>query len=147
MNNTPPGPLILEILRLLEEVGPMTSAELARAMNHCRKAVAAVVCRLQKPCSTRPRMIHIASYTYDDEVHRRVPRRRAVFALGDKRDATMPRRPAAQRSKDYRERKKVRVNSVFSLALTVNQRIEGKQWTPSHERNQHGNEETQARAD
>ena len=132
------------ITQAFTELGPLTSAELARELGLERNAVADALCKMQKKRKTRPRLIHIANYVMDDEVDDAL-RLRAVFALGDKPDAKRPATSGAERSRRYRAKKKVKVNSIFSLALTVGERMQGKQWNAPSKRKEphHGNEEVQ----
>lgn len=108
------------ILRLLEELGPMTRAEIARELGSGINNVSSLVSALIRDQPRNPRRIHICEWIYDMEGERPYPR--AVYALGDKPNA---RRPKPKKRtvvvNAYRARRKTmqQQNSVFNLARRV----------------------------
>jgi len=94
----------------------MTMAEICREINVERDGVSAVVSRLHAAGE-----IHVKEYTYDDESHRRYPR--AVYALGEGKDARKPRRDknAVGMRSQKEARARIMNSSVFNLALTRKQ--------------------------
>jgi hypothetical protein len=112
------GNTTAEVLRMLEEYGPMTRAEICKQLGRDKTAIAAVVSRLHKASTERPQRIFIKAYVYDQEGERYYPR--AVFALGSKKDAPRPKRNVAAVRARYWARKTVlmKANSVFHLGLS-----------------------------
>lgn len=88
----------------LSEHGPMTAHELAEELNANLRSVQSAICRLRR----RRSGIRIAAYRYDGVYPR------ALFELGAMRDAKRPPKPtAAENSRKYRERGRLRIASVF----------------------------------
>ena len=110
------GETVADILRLLDELGPLSRSEMCEELGLERTYVSAVVTRMASPTKRLPKRIHVSHYVYDMEGARRYPR--AVYALGDKPDA---RRPKAnkldnRRRADAKRRVINTANSVFNLA-------------------------------
>ena len=113
MSGKPPGPIVLGVLALLAEHGPMTRAEVCQHLGRERDEVAAVMTRLGRRLPTVPRRIHVAGYVHEVDQGRRYPR--AQYALGDRPDARKPKPDKAAVAARYRERNKGLVVSVFDL--------------------------------
>ena len=115
------GSVTQEVLRMLEEDGPMTRAEICRQLGRAKDDIAAVVTRLHKRSPEAGKRVYIKEYVYDMEGERYYPR--ALYALGDKPDAKKPKADQLEVKRRYRERHKLRftANSVFNLALTRRQ--------------------------
>lgn len=104
-----------KVLDLLAQNGPMTRAEITKELGYERDYVSSVVGRLSTKLVKTPKRIHIIGYTYDMEGERRYPR--AIFALGDGKDAKRPKADLKANKRRYREKLKGRfyMNSVFNL--------------------------------
>jgi hypothetical protein len=115
------GSVTREVLRMLEEDGPMTRAEICKQLGRDKDDIAAVVTRLHKRSPEAGKRVYVKEYVYDMEGERYYPR--AVYALGDKQDAKKPVANQLEVKRRYRERHKKRytANSVFNLALTRRQ--------------------------
>jgi hypothetical protein len=115
MPGKPPGEIVLGVLRLIEECGPMTRSGLCRALGKERAAVASVISRMNRAWPCVPKRLYVSGYVYDDDdgVGRRYPR--AQYDIGDLPDARKPRKKPKEVSKRYRENNKMQVNSVFML--------------------------------
>lgn len=108
-----------QVLAALETYGPMTMAEVCATTGLDKFNTAAILTGMGKPTKRLPKRVYIAKYVYDAEGMRRYPR--AVFAVGDKDDASKPRRNTKAVQKRYRDAKKsrMRTNFVFNLGLEV----------------------------
>ena len=115
------GSVTREVLRMLEEDGPMTRAEICKQLGREKDDIAAIVTRLHKRSPESGKRVYIKEYVYDMEGERYYPR--AVYALGDKTDAKKPVADQLAVKRRYWERRKLRftANSVFNLALTRRQ--------------------------
>lgn len=82
------GAIVREILRMLEEEGPMTRSEICSRLSRAKDEVAAIVSRLNKRSPVAGKRIYIKEYVYDMEGERMYPR--AVYALGSAKDAPKP---------------------------------------------------------
>lgn len=112
------GPSTDLILRKLEEEGPMTRAEICQATGLGHDYTSAIISRLARPTATLPKRIYVASYVFDAEGKRRYPR--AVYAIGDKRDARKPKPDRTAVHRRFRERRRglIAGASVFTWGLT-----------------------------
>jgi hypothetical protein len=115
------GSVTEEILAALQEVGPMTRKEICDHLQRNKQAIGAVVSRLSKATPQRPKRVYIQQYVYDSEGQRCYPR--AVYALGDRKDATRPKRDQKAVKRRYWARQStiMRANSVFNLGLSRTQ--------------------------
>jgi len=111
------GDTIARVLELLQEVGPMTRAEMSQHLEIDRRNLASAVTRMIRPSPRLPRRIHILRYVSDMEGQRVYPR--AVYALGDKPDAKrpVPDHKATKRRYNAKVRARNTANFVFNLAL------------------------------
>ena len=118
------GSVTREVLRMLEEDGPMTRAEICKQLGREKDDIAAIVTRLHKRSPESGKRVYIKEYVYDMEGERYYPR--AVYASGDKTDAKKPVANQLEVKRRYRERHKLKftANSVFNLGLTRRQREE-----------------------
>lgn len=112
------GTVTERILAALEEVGPMTNAEICSHLQLDKCAVGAVVSRLSKASVRKPKRIYITHYVHDSEGARRYPR--GVYALGDQPDARKPKSSTKEIKARYWAKKKLRMkaNSVFHLGMS-----------------------------
>lgn len=125
MNNNV-GKIITTALQLLEEVGPMTAADLHDLMpEHKRANLNFTIKRLRTPSLTMPKRVYIKEYQREHCDQRRYPR--AVYALGNKPDAKYPG-PEERKVKVQRYRAKLgkttnlmQASSIFRLGLNPNQ--------------------------
>lgn len=102
-------------LELLSELGPMTQAELGELLGLDRFGAAALVNVLRRPLKTIPKRIHIVKWVTDHPGQRSYPR--AVYALGEGKDAPRPRRDHKKVKRRYEQNKRARMkmSSVFRL--------------------------------
>lgn len=104
---------------MLQELGPMTRAEIQRELGIPRDRVSAVVSRIHAAGET-----HVSAYTYDDESAVRYPR--AVYSWGPGKDVKKPkvdRNAVGMRSQKV-QRTRIQTSSVFNLGLTRRQCFE-----------------------
>ena len=115
------GFIVREILRMLEEEGPMTRAEICKRLGRTKDEIAAIVSRLNKRSPVAGKRIYIKEYVHDMEGERTYPR--AVYALGSGKDATKPISDQKEIKRRYwaRSQLKLRANSVFNLGLSRSQ--------------------------
>ena len=112
------GGIVREILRMLEEEGPMTRSEICKRLGRPKDEVVSVVSRLNKRTPVAGRRIYVREYVYDMEGERTYPR--AVYAIGDKPNAKRPESDKKEIKRRYwaRSQLKLRANSVFNLGLS-----------------------------
>lgn len=112
------GAIVKEIMRLLDEEGPMTRAEVCKRLGRPKDEIAAVVSRLNKRSPVAGRRIYVREYVYDMEGERTYPR--AVYAIGDKPNTKRPQSDKKEIKRRYwaRSQLKLRANSVFNLGLS-----------------------------
>lgn len=115
----PYGYRVAKVIETLQTFGPMTSTELALNFGCDRAELTGVLTRMQRPGPNTPKRIHISGYVYDTEGCRRYPR--AMYAVGDKRDAKKPERDLKANRARYQQSRKSRctTNSVFNLAVSM----------------------------
>lgn len=115
------GEVVRAILRMLDEEGPMTRAEICKRLGREKDEIAAVVTRLNKRTPVSGKRIYVKEYVYDMEGERRYPR--AVYALGPLKDAPKPKPDPKEVKRRYwaRAQAKLRTNSVFNLGLSRRQ--------------------------
>ena len=114
----PAGYIVLGILRVLEESGPMTRKDIEIETKIDKSLVSPVISRLNKQQKTRPKRIYIREYVYESEDGRGLFYPRAVYAVGDLPDARKPKpMSTATRNRRYRDRNKTFVSSVFALGI------------------------------
>ena len=110
------------ITKALQEFGQLTGAELAEITGIDKDLVHATTQRMRIQLRSMPKRIHITAWTNDDENGRSYPR--PVYALGDKPDAAKPKSNPKKTKMAYEARQKVKVNSVWMLGWTRDQRRE-----------------------
>lgn len=112
------GAIVKEIMRMLDEEGPMTRAEICRRLGRPKDEIAAVVSRLNKRSPVAGKRIYVKEYVYDMEGERTYPR--ALYAIGDKPNAKRPESDKKKIKRRYwaRAQLKLRANSVFNLGLS-----------------------------
>lgn len=74
MSGRPPGPLVLGVLALLAEHGPMTRSEVCAHLGREREEIASVMSRMSRKLATLPKRIHVAGYVEEADEGRRYPR-------------------------------------------------------------------------
>lgn len=108
------------ILRMLEELGPMTRLEICRELEPNAQNISSLMSALLREQPRNPRRIHICGWTFEIEGERHYPR--AIYAIGgDKPDAKRPKPlKRAEIVSRYRNslKAKYKTNSVFNLART-----------------------------
>lgn len=110
-----------EMLKALEELGPMTSVEICDSIGTTKNKSGAILGRLMKASPLKPKRVYIFGWTHDAEGARRYPR--PIYAIGDKKDKPMPKRCHNENQRRYRSMKSNRVNSVFQLGTPVKYRF------------------------
>lgn len=113
--------IIQDLLTALHDFGPMTSVEWCKAAGTSTTKSGRLITSLTHALVRIPKRVYIIRYIFDCEGLRRYPR--AVYAIGDKNDAAKPVSSCAENTKRWRESKKRRVNSVWSLGLNVKARL------------------------
>lgn len=111
------GQTVIEILHLLEELGPMTRIEMCDHLGLDRHTVSSIVSRMAKESPRKPKRIHIKGYAYDHEGQRRYPR--AIYALGNAPDARRPKADPKGAKRRYNAKVKAlnTANFVFNLGI------------------------------
>lgn len=112
------GVIVKQIIRMLQDEGPMTRAEICKRLERPKEEVAAVVSRLNKRSPVAGKRIYVKEYVYDMEGERTYPR--ALYALGDKPNARRPKSDPKEIKRRYwvRSQLKLKANSVFNLGLS-----------------------------
>jgi hypothetical protein len=102
----------------LTEYGALTRAQLQDVLGLEGNQISRVVSRMSKRGKDGVKRISIKAWVYDHDAARRYPR--AVYALGDRKNAPRPRASRAETVKRYREKKKAlnTMNFVFNLGLS-----------------------------
>lgn len=105
------------ILKLIEESGGMTRADIEKAVGLPREHVSAVVSRLNKAQAREPKRIYISQYVTDQEGAKNYPR--AVYCIGDNADALRPKTNAAKTRREYAKLRlrRFKNSSVFNLGV------------------------------
>lgn len=116
------GTVIAMILAALKH-RPMTRKEVCEFTGMHHNSIATVMTRMATATSKRPQRIYIAKYIHELDGMKRYPR--AVYAIGEKLNATKPKPDVIANKRRYLQRKqrKLRCTSVFNLALTQKQAI------------------------
>ena len=106
---------VLAILEAIKEYGPMTQAALDECLGvRC----ASIVSRMRYKQKRAPKRLYVKEYVQTHDNLRVYPR--AVYAIGDRTDAKKPKPDGAANSRKWREKqKKLALNSVFALGLSV----------------------------
>jgi hypothetical protein len=116
MAGLPPGWIVLGVLRVLDEQGPLTGAGLRRALGAEQREISSVICRMCRVLPTKPKRIYIKEWVRDDEGST-TAHPRAVYDIGDLPDAPRPKPNRAAVTKRCRDRKAARVSSVWEFAM------------------------------
>lgn len=97
--------------------GEITAMELMNSAGIDRRSAHAALNNLATRTKSGQKRAHIVRWVHDHEGARKYPR--AVYALGDKRDAPKPKRDVKATKRAYydRIRSKTLMNSVFNLGL------------------------------
>lgn len=113
------GSLTDAVLQALEQVGPMTVAELSNHLGVTLGNAGGVLTRLMRTSVWKPRRVYIQEYVYDQEGQRHFPR--AVYAPGSKKDAQKPLVDKAAIAARYRniDANRLKLNSVFHMGLST----------------------------
>lgn len=111
------GETVKRITELISDLGPMSTCELSEEMGRDRMFISAVLSRMRRPTKTMPKRLYVIRYIDKVESARAYPR--AVFALGDKKDAQKPKadKRASRKASDQRRRMRNTMNSVFNLGM------------------------------
>lgn len=115
----PHGTQVEPIMQALKDYGPMTMAEISDTTGIDWRIVSRVVGRLVTRTPKAGKRAYIKAYVYDHEGERMYPR--AVYALGDKDNASKPKRDrnAVVRRWYAKRQAKTKVNSVFNIGMSA----------------------------
>ncbi len=110
---------VLRIEDAITKEGPMTGTQIARYLGIKRENLSQTISRMRHKGKKEPKRLYVIRWIHEDEGARRFVR--AVYALGDKKDATRPKYDlaaiAATRRRYYHKRKAlITSNNVFNLA-------------------------------
>jgi hypothetical protein len=111
------GVLSLQILDVLERLGPLTSREVESELSGQIGSVSRVITALRRPLKRdkQKKRVYIADWVIDAEGQRKYPRAR--YAVGNRSDAPQPA-PAQRKSYGTKQLARLKGASVFNLALT-----------------------------
>ena len=111
------GQRVIDTTATLVQLGEITASELAEHLGITRYDAHAVLNRMNKRTKAGLKRIYVVRYADDHEGARKYPR--AVYALGDKRDARKPVADQLAVKRRYYARLKSRttMNSVFNLGM------------------------------
>ena len=127
------GSTVSDIVKVLEEYGPLTRSEICHYIGLDRMNCSAVITRMSKASVKTLKRIHISGYTHDSEHGRRYPR--AIYDLGDKPDAKKLNSKALRRETRKRsDQKRAAINTtnfVFNLGKPRRLYEYGKQTLPA----------------
>lgn len=115
-----------KILSTLAEHGPMMAADLAAEMGVDTAAIVNAMRHLTRASKRLAKRVYILRWDRQVEGEREYPR--AVYALGDRRNAPKPaRKHVNEIRRDYMQRRVSlrRASSVFNLALGYNEIARG----------------------
>lgn len=114
--------LVQAVTEALERDGPMTTAMVSAVIGEGRTKIGSVLSRMNRNNKTLGRRVYIESWTTEEEGSGKMYPR-AVYALGDKKNAPRPpKMSCSERTKRWRNAKRQRVSSVFDLAIPIKQR-------------------------
>ena len=104
------------ILETIEEIGPMTAAEVAQHLGKDSRSIVKLMNDLCQAKPERAQKLYISGFVHDMEGQRKYPR--AVYSLGALQSKKKPKRDEAAVKRQYRARMKGRsINSVFALGM------------------------------
>ena len=111
------GQRVIDTTATLVQLGEITASELAEHLGITRYDAHAVLNRMNKRTKAGLKRIYVVRYVDDHDGARTYPR--AVYALGDKRDAKKPVADQLAVKRRYYARLKSRttMNSVFNLGM------------------------------
>ena len=111
------GQRVIDTTATLVQLGEITASELAEHLAITRYDAHAVLNRMNKRTKAGVKRIYVVRYVDDHDGARTYPR--AVYALGDKRDAKKPVADQLAVKRRYYARLKSRttMNSVFNLGM------------------------------
>ncbi len=111
-----PGELTAKAMQFLREAGKQTRAEVCGELGLCKSHGSMLMHRLHTNGS-----VHIAGWVHElGDGGRRYPR--PQYAVGAGADKPKPRVNTKAVRQRYRERRKMRVTSVFDLGLSIRAR-------------------------
>lgn len=100
----------VQVIKLLQELGPLTSMDVARELGLTQSVASKVISRLKFEGH-----VHIANWTIDQEGQRKYAR--AQYALGNKKDMPRPKPDESENRRlySYKINRMFRNNFVFHL--------------------------------
>jgi hypothetical protein len=106
------------ITSVLTELGPMTRNEIEAVLPEAKVSISSVLSRMNRKTPESGKRIYIKTYVYDAIDLKRYPR--AVYAIGDKKDAVKPKSNQNENRKRYIKKKvkQYTMNNVFNLGLS-----------------------------
>lgn len=112
------GVLALRIIDSLEQLGPMTTSEIAREIGRDRNGMGSVLTRLMQKSKRPPGPKRVYIKDWRDEEDGQRCYLRAIYAAGDKPNKPKPeRKTRAERSKRYRDNKRQQSINLFNATL------------------------------
>jgi 16S rRNA U516 pseudouridylate synthase RsuA-like enzyme len=105
------------ITSVLTELGPMTRNEIEAVIPEGKVSISSVLSRMNTKSPQSGKRIYIKAYVYDAIDLKRYPR--AVYAIGDKKDAVKPKSNPNENRKRYIKKKVTQytMNNVFNLGI------------------------------
>jgi hypothetical protein len=111
-NNSQPD----KILKYLQENEEAGTLELCEALNIPPSSIRAIICILKQK-----RKVYVSRWEYNEEFG--YLRQRAIYVLGDKRDAKkLPKKEMAELRARHLQKKRFRVSNVFDLGVPLESR-------------------------
>lgn len=110
----PPGPVVIAILQALQDLGPMSRADLQKELPEVSPAsIGSALSRLGNKQAILPKRIFVKSWTFEADGQRDYWR--PVYAPGNKTNEHKPKPDLAASAKLYRDRNRGQVSSVWDL--------------------------------
>lgn len=111
------GRVTVLVEKAMRDGTPWTAQELAEHTGISRDTISKSLTRMRDR-----REVHIAYWSNEHSVQRKYPR--PVYRIGNKADAKKPKPDtSANKTKAWRDSKKIRVSSVFDLGIKVSDRL------------------------
>lgn len=106
-----------KVIKALQEVGPMTMADVMNETGLNKNSASRALVDLIKDSKRIKKRAYVKEWVYDQEGQRRYPR--AVYAWGNKPDKEKPKEDKSVTQKRHRTKKRMlrAVNSVFNFGL------------------------------
>jgi hypothetical protein len=109
-------------MQAINDIGPMTRAELCDYLKCNPESVSSVIARLRRTTKERPQRLYISGWVEDHEGMRPYPR--AIYSLGAEPDARLRRKVSIRQRHSDRQTEaltRLKTASVFNLGMTRDQ--------------------------